>query len=162
MAQLSASDPLVCNGSALRKASRRVSQLYDAALEPCGLSGSQRSILVHIARAESPTMTELANAMVLDRSALARNIKPLERDGYITQSPDAYDGRSKRIALTESGRAKLAESHRLWRKAQNRFEEVYGAERAAALRTALGEIFSDAFAEAFNADDAPAAMRRKP
>jgi DNA-binding MarR family transcriptional regulator len=161
MPQLSASDPLVCNGSALRKANRRLTQLYDAALEPCGLSASQRSILVHIARAGSPTMTELANAMVLDRSALARNIKPLERDGYITQSPDAHDGRSKRIDMTDSGRAKLAESHRLWRKAQNRFDEIYGAERAAALRLALAEIFSDDFADAFNAADAAAATSRK-
>jgi DNA-binding MarR family transcriptional regulator len=142
-------DPLVCNGAALRKATRRLSQLYDTALAPSGLSGSQRSVLVHIERAGSPTMTELAYAMVLDRSALARNIKPLERDGYLVQKPDDEDRRSRRVALTPAGRAKLAETNRLWRKAQNRFEDVYGADRAAALRVALAEIYSDEFAEAF-------------
>ncbi|RAS35568.1 winged helix DNA-binding protein [Paraburkholderia bryophila] len=94
-------------------------------------------------------MTELAYAMVLDRSALARNIKPLERDGYLVQRPDNGDGRSRRVELTPAGRAKLTESNRLWRKAQNRFEAVYGEERAAALRVALAEIYSDEFAAAF-------------
>lgn len=143
-------DPLVCNGAALRKATRRITQLYDAALAPCGLSVSQRSILLHIARGGRPTMTELAHAMVLDRSALARNIQPLERDGYLIQTRDELDGRSRRVELTQAGRAKLAESNRLWRRAQDRFETVYGTERAAALRFSLAEIYSDEFAEAFN------------
>lgn len=142
-------DPLVCNGAALRKATRRLSQLYDAALAPCGISAAQRSILVHVERAGAPTMTELAYAMVLDRSALARNIKPLERDGYLVQRPDDEDGRSRRVELTPAGRAKLAQANRLWRKAQSRFESVYGRERAAALRLALAEIYSDEFAAAF-------------
>ena len=149
MSPSSPKDPLVCNGAALRKATRRLSQLYDMALAPCGLSTAQRSILVHIERAGSPTMTELAYAMVLDRSALARNIKPLERDGYLVQRPDDDDGRSRRVELTRAGRAKLTESARLWRKAQKRFEAVYGEERAAALRVALAEIYSDEFAAAF-------------
>ncbi|MDQ7978239.1 MarR family winged helix-turn-helix transcriptional regulator [Paraburkholderia sp. SARCC-3016] len=142
-------DPLVCNGAALRKATRRISQLYDAFLLPCGLSVSQRSILVHIERAGRPTMSELAYAMVLDRSALARNIKPLERAGYLVQVPDKVDGRSKRVELTAQGKAKLTQANRLWRKAQGRFEEVYGEKRAAALRVALAELYSDEFANAF-------------
>ncbi|MEX3894115.1 winged helix-turn-helix transcriptional regulator [Paraburkholderia sp. JPY432] len=141
--------PLVCNGSALRKASRRLSQLYDAVLAPSGLSAAQRSILLQVEREGSPTMTELAYSMVLDRSALARNVKPLERDGYLALRPDEDDGRSRRVDLTAAGRAKLAEANRLWRKAQRRFEEVYGEERAAALRVALAEIYSDEFAVAF-------------
>jgi DNA-binding MarR family transcriptional regulator len=149
MSSTNPKDPLVCNGAALRKANRRLSQLYDNVLAPCGLSAAQRSILVHIERAGSPTMTELASAMVLDRSALARNIKPLERDGYLAQRPDEDDGRSRRVDLTSEGRAKLAESNRLWRKAQRRFEEVYGEEQAAALRAALATIYSEEFALAF-------------
>jgi DNA-binding MarR family transcriptional regulator len=143
-------DPGVCNGAALRKATRRVTQLYDNVLAPCGLRVSQRSILLHIDRAGMPTMTELAHAMVLDRSALAHNLKPLERDGYVVQVRDQHDGRSRRVQLTAKGRAKLAEATRLWRLAQDRFEAAYGAERAAALRVALADIFSDEFAEAFN------------
>ena len=79
----STKDPLVCNGAALRKASRRVTLLYDSVLAPCGLTISQRSVLVHIQRAGSPTMSELAYAMVLDRSALLhlRDVQPSRMDG---------------------------------------------------------------------------------
>ncbi|GAB1833075.1 hypothetical protein MyNCGM70_59840 [Achromobacter xylosoxidans] len=143
-------DPLVCNGAALRKATRRVSQLYDTVLAPCGLKVSQHSILVHIARAGTPSMTDLARAMVLDRSALAHNLKPLQRDGYVRMARDERDGRSRRVALTDAGRDKLAESKRLWKDAQRRFEAAYGAERAAALRQSLADIFSDDFALAFS------------
>lgn len=145
-----AKDPLICNGAALRKATRRITQLYDAVLAPCGLSVSQRSVLVHIARAGEPTMSELAQAMVLDRSALAHNLKPLQRDGYVVVRRDEIDGRSRRVRLTEVGQEKLNASHHLWRSAQDRFEAVYGVERAADLRLALAEIFSDDFAKAFN------------
>jgi DNA-binding MarR family transcriptional regulator len=94
-------------------------------------------------------MSELAYAMVLDRSALAHNLKPLERDGYLVQTRDAQDGRSRRVALTTAGRAKLTEANLLWHKAQARFEKIYGRDRSEALRFALAEIFSDEFAEAF-------------
>jgi len=143
-------DPLFCNGSALRKASRRLSQLYDAVLAPCGLSSSQRSILLHVVRGNRPCMTELAQSLVLDRSALARNIQPLERDGYLVQMRDEKDGRTRRVGLTPKGRAKLDESNRLWKQAQHRFETAYGSERAAALRVALAEIYSDEFSDAFS------------
>lgn len=143
-------DPLVCNGAALRKATRRVTQLYDAALAPCGLTISQRSILVHIDRAGTPTMSDLAHALVLDRSALAHNLKPLERDGYVEQTRDPSDGRSRRMHLTDLGKVKLAQSNALWKKAQTRFETVYGRDQAKRLRQSLAIIFSDEFAAAFN------------
>jgi DNA-binding MarR family transcriptional regulator len=150
MRQPDPKDPGGCNGAALRKATRRVSQLYDAVLAPCGLRASQRSMLINIDRAVNPTMTELAHALVLDRSALAHNLKPLERDGYVVLVRDERDGRSRRVALTPPGKRKLAESNRLWQLAQNRFESAYGPERAASLRVALADIFSDEFAAAFN------------
>jgi len=50
----------LCNCTALRKATRRVSQLYDSALEPCGLRTTQRAILNQIARSGTPPIGELA------------------------------------------------------------------------------------------------------
>jgi DNA-binding MarR family transcriptional regulator len=144
-----AKDPLLCNGAALRKASRRVTQLYDTALVSCGITITQRSVLVHIERAGTPTMTELAYALVMDRSALAHTLKPLERDGYVELKRDEADGRSRRVELTTAGKAKLAESNKLWRAAQSRFEAVYGVKRTTALRITLSELFSDEFAQAF-------------
>jgi DNA-binding MarR family transcriptional regulator len=140
----------LCNGTALRKATRRVSQLYDEILAPCGLRATQRSILVHIARSGgAPAMGELAAALVLDRSALAHNLKPLERDGLVVVAVDPGDKRSRLIRLTREGEAKLVESTALWAQAQHRFESAFGAEAARALRGSLALIASAEFGQAF-------------
>jgi DNA-binding MarR family transcriptional regulator len=149
--QSPAGSPAPCNGAALRKAGRRLSQLYDEILAPSGLLLSQHSILAHIDRAKTPTMGDLARDMVLDRSALSHNLKPLERDGFVTLQIDQDDRRSRRITLTVAGRRKLAETKALWAQAQQRFESAYGAQKAAGLRKLLGEIYTDDFSAAFNA-----------
>jgi DNA-binding MarR family transcriptional regulator len=94
-------------------------------------------------------MGELASSLVLDRSALAHNLKPLERDGLVQLNVNKEDKRRRHAVLTHSGRKKLIESKELWRPAQARFEAVYGAGRAARLRKELRDIAEDAFAQAF-------------
>ncbi|HET9376277.1 MAG TPA: MarR family winged helix-turn-helix transcriptional regulator [Chthoniobacterales bacterium] len=73
-----------CSCTTLRKASRRISQLYDAALAPSGLKTTQRAILAQIRRSEATTVGNLAEALVIDAGALAHTLKPLERDGLIS------------------------------------------------------------------------------
>lgn len=137
-----------CNVTALRKATRRVSQLYDAMLAPTGLRSTQRAILVNVARQGSPTMSELAATLVLDRSALNHNLKPLERDGLIRVVVDPEDRRSRRIELSKRGEAQLRESLEAWEQAQQRFEAVFGAKESAALRASLQLIAALDFAGA--------------
>jgi DNA-binding MarR family transcriptional regulator len=134
-----------CNSTALRKATRRVSQLYDAALAPCGLRSTQRSILMHIARAGTPSLGDLAELLVLDRSALGHNLKPLERDGYVAIDVDPDDRRSRLARLTDKGVAKLRESAVLWEGAQHRFEAAFGVDEARALRDTLATVAAVAF-----------------
>ena len=143
----------LCNCTALRKATRRVSQLYDSALEPCGLRTTQRAILNHIARAGTPPLGELAEALVMDRGALTHNLKPLERDGLVEISVDPDDRRNRLVALTAAGRAKLAESEPLWKRAQQRFEAGFGATKSASLRKALEYLVSEDFVVAFGDRD---------
>jgi DNA-binding MarR family transcriptional regulator len=140
----------LCNCTALRKATRRVSQLYDSALEPCGLRATQRTILSHIARTGTPPMGELAEALVMDRGALTHNLKPLQRDGLVKISVDPQDRRNRLIALTARGRARLAESDALWAGAQRGFEASFGAAKSASLRKALAYLVSDDFVNAFH------------
>jgi DNA-binding MarR family transcriptional regulator len=126
-----------------------VSQLYDAILAPCGLRTTQRAILNHIARSGTPSVGALAADLVLDRGALAHNLKPLERDGYVRQDVDPRDRRNRLISLTAEGRAKLRESELLWARAQKKFDKVYGSTASVALREALALIASDKFIARF-------------
>ena len=136
---------LVCNAAAVRKAARRVTQLYDDALRPTGLRLTQFSLLAAVDRREEapPTLAELARAMVIDRSALGHNLRPLARDGLVALREGLKDRRERRIVLTGPGKAKLGEARALWRLAQDRFHEVFGPEEARALRAVLNGIAHD-------------------
>jgi DNA-binding MarR family transcriptional regulator len=138
-----------CSCTELRKASRRLSQLYDAALAPCGLRTTQRAILSQIRRAGIPSMGELAEALVIDRGAVAHNLKPLERDGLVKITIDSKDRRNHLVALTSAGRARLAESEVFWARAQRGFDAALGSVPSASLREALRLIVSDGFSSTF-------------
>ena len=138
-----------CNCTALRKASRRMSQLYDTALAPSGLKTTQRAILAQIGRSEPTMVGELAEALVMDSGALAHTLKPLERDGLIAVAVDRDDRRNRLITLTRRGRAKLAKTDALWAKAQRGFEAAFGRAESESLREALCFLISDGFAAAF-------------
>jgi DNA-binding MarR family transcriptional regulator len=138
-----------CNCTSLRKASRRISQLYDAALAPSGLKTTQRAILAQIGRSEPTTVGNLADALVIDSGALTHTLKPLERDGLIAVAVDPEDRRNRLITLTRRGTAKLAETDILWANAQWGFEAAFGAAESETLREALRFLISDGFAIAF-------------
>ena len=138
-----------CNCTALRKATRRISQLYDTALAPSGLKTTQRAILAQLGRSEPASVGQLAEALVMDAGALAHTLKPLERDRLIAVTVDPDDRRSRMITLTRQGRAKLAESDALWAKAQTGFEAAFGRVESEALRQALQLLVSDRFNSIF-------------
>jgi DNA-binding MarR family transcriptional regulator len=137
----------LCNCGALRKASRRVSQLYDDALAPYGIKITQRSILEHIAQAGAPSTTELADAMAMERSAMSRNLLPLEREGWIEILVNPNDRRSRQLTLTAAGEALLRETYPAWKTAQANFERTFGKTAAAELRTALRKVASNEFVD---------------
>ena len=132
-----------CTCGSLRKASRRVSQFYDTALAPLGIKSTQYSILSEVARGsvEGPvTMRELATSMVMDRSTLGHNLKPLERDDLVTLRSSTDDRRKRYVELTRKGKSTLQRARRLWRQAEGRFEKIFGKEPAAELRAVLLSI----------------------
>jgi DNA-binding MarR family transcriptional regulator len=154
MARQPKTEKSLCNCTALRKATRRVSQLYDSALEPCGLRITQRSILMQIARSASPPpLGELAEALVMDRGALTHTMKPLQRDGLVEIRIDPEDRRNRLVALTAAGRKKIEQSTALWKRAQEGFESAFGVAKSAALRQALEFVVSEDFVAAFNCDN---------
>lgn len=121
---------------ALRKASRAVTQLYDRALEPAGIRSTQFTLLVTMASVSARTLTEMANVLVMDRTTLTRNLKPLEKLNFI-QTVEARDRRSKAYALTEAGRDALARGIPLWENAQEKVHTSLGSERVNHLQREL-------------------------
>ena len=128
-----------CNASAAKKAARRLCLMYDTVLAPTGLKSTQYGILSELNSrgAALPTVRELAEELVMDRSTLGQNLRPLERDGLVTLLTDPQDRRNRLIALTKLGVAKLNEAAKYWRIAQDRFEATFGKQDAADLRSVL-------------------------
>jgi DNA-binding MarR family transcriptional regulator len=128
-----------CCGTALRKASRRVTQLYDDALEGAGLRSTQYAILTELDRRarRPPTLQELADALVMDRSSLGHTLRPLERDGLVALEVGEADRRQRLVVLTAPGRRRFLQARTLWQQAQERFIDIFGAAEAAALRATL-------------------------
>jgi DNA-binding MarR family transcriptional regulator len=132
-----------CTCGSLRKASRRISQFYDTALAPVGIKSTQYSILAEVDRGSLKcpvTMCELATAMVMDRSTLGHNLKPLERDELVVLRVASDDRRKRYVELTKKGRSILQRARTLWRRAEGRFERIFGKEAAAELRAVLLSI----------------------
>ncbi|WP_411828481.1 MarR family winged helix-turn-helix transcriptional regulator [Neorhizobium petrolearium] len=143
---------LYCSNSAVRRASRQLGQLYEDAMGDTGLKGTQFSLLSQIARSGEPTLKSLAEAMVMDLSALGHTLKPLIRDGLVELMPDDKDRRAKRVGLTETGIEKQKDLTTRWQIAQDRFDKAFGKEKSEEMRRTLAFISSPEFAEAFNSD----------
>ena len=130
----------LCHCQTLRQAARRVSALYDAAMAPLGLRVSQFSILSCLRSGGPRGIQSLAAELAMDRTTLGRNIRPLERDGLLAAVPDPDDKRARLLSLTPTGADLVARAMPVWRQAQGEYEALYGAEPAAALRTALVDV----------------------
>ncbi len=130
-----------CNCLALRQAARHISQLYDQHLAEIGLRTTQYSILSKLGRLGAMPISKLAATMVMERTALSRAIGPLERDGLVKVGAGP-DGRTRRVELTPTGRARLKAAAAHWGRAQKEFELAVGAADAADLRTALQRVIS--------------------
>jgi len=130
-----------CTCLNLRKASRVVTQLFDQALQPSGILANQFTLLAALSLAESVSITRLAQELVMDRTTLTRNLKPLERDGLICIEP-GQDQRVRVVSLTEKGQAALVKALPLWKQAQTKVIEELGQGRWQALLSNLSDTVS--------------------
>lgn len=127
----------VCNKA--RRAARAVTRLYDEALAPTGLRITQYSLLRMMLRLGPQSITAVAEGTGLDRTTLARNLRPLQAEGLVAFGPGA-DQRERRITVTAKGRRRVERATPYWEQAQARISAVLGEENQARLFTLLGEL----------------------
>lgn len=128
-----------CTCFNLRKAARRVTRFYDAALKASGLKVTQVTLLTAIRITEPVTIKRLAKIMVMDRTTLSRNVSVLNRKGLIHIEP-GDDLRTRKLSLTEQGHAALAAAFPLWQKAQQELVKQLGVERWADLLMGISDL----------------------
>ncbi len=117
-----------CACSNFRKAARSVTQLFDQVLAPAGLRSTQLVILITCELLGPSSIARLARELVMDRSTLTRNLKPLLALGLLKLSkPEA--GKHKSVELTAQGRVALLRALPFWQQAQTHLVDQFGFER---------------------------------
>lgn len=107
----------------VQRAARALGRIFDEALKPAGLSHGQYSLLVSLNR-PPPTIGETAYLLAMDRTTLTANLKPLERRGLLVQRADEKDKRTRRLHLTDQGRATLKKAVPIWRATHDRIDRL--------------------------------------
>ena len=128
---------------AVRQAARYISQLYDRHLAQVGLTITQFSLLSRLKRTGPMTMKQISDVMRMQRTTLVRTIQPLRRNGLVSSEAQGAQGRALSIAITAAGEERLKAGREHWYAAQAEFEQRFGEQRAAALRSELFAITRD-------------------
>ena len=121
-------DLAACTCANLRKATRVVTQAYDAALQAAGLKATQFTVLAALVNRRDLTLTKLADALVVDRTTLTRNLKPLVRRRLIRIEQEE-DRRVRNVSLTVKGRRVFEKARPRWEQVQARISASLGQER---------------------------------
>ncbi len=128
-----------CTCFNLRKATRRITSLYDAALKPSGLKVTQMTLLTAVRILEPVTINRLAKAIVMDRTTLSRNVSLLGKKGMIDMEP-GDDLRTRRISLTEQGHSALVAAFPLWQKVQGEIIDELGKDQWTHLLKGISDL----------------------
>ena len=116
---------LLCINFKCRKSARAVTASLDRNLAPTGITSTQFSVMVGLAYYPRHSMSALANFLVMDRTTLTKNLKPLMRDKLIALT-EGEDKRQRLLELTKRGKAVLDKAFPLWTEAQQQVSDVLG------------------------------------
>lgn len=118
-----APSPCIC--IRMRRVAHTVTDFYDQALKPAGISINQFSLLMNISRLEGCGTGDLARHVRLEKSTLVRTLQPLLKAGLIVDTSPA-GGRRRQLQLSPSGRALLEQAIPLWNTAQKALRAKLG------------------------------------
>ena len=121
----------------LQRAARAVARRFDAALRPLSLTNGQFSLLMSLNREEPPTIGSVSALLVMDRTTLTANLKPLERRGLVKVTIDDGDKRTRRLKLTPAGRALLVAAVPIWKQTHATVEKLLPRANCEELRVDL-------------------------
>lgn len=118
-----AKNPCICIN--LRRIAQRVTDYYDKALKPVGVSLNQYSLLANLGKIEGCGTGELAQRVKLEKSTLVRTLQPLLRDGLIIdKSPK--ESRRRQLFLSASGKKVVKKAFPIWSEAQEHIAATMG------------------------------------
>jgi DNA-binding MarR family transcriptional regulator len=113
--------------ASLRRTSRALTQLYEDALRPTGLRGTQFTVLQTLSLAGEVTQGQLGQILVMDSTTLTRTLNIMSRHGWIVKRR-GEDRREWRMRLSRAGETQFKVALPHWEKAQTRLRRQLGEE----------------------------------
>jgi DNA-binding MarR family transcriptional regulator len=125
--QIAESTATNCIATRVRQLSRLVTRVYDDAMRPLGITGSQFTLLTQLAQQDGVTAVEIGHTLDIEKSTLSRNLKRLLALGLIIMDPPA-GRRGRGLHLTPKGQAVIKDAYPIWLATQNRALGAMGSD----------------------------------
>lgn len=129
---------LPCMCATFRRATRVLSQRYDEALRPLGLSGNQFTILQALSLTGEIPQGKLGQILAMDSTTLTRTLRIMTRHGWISIR-SGEDRRERWLSLSKSGEVEFGRALPYWQQAQAQVRKRLGKERWETLMNLINE-----------------------
>jgi DNA-binding MarR family transcriptional regulator len=111
--------------ASLRRASRAITQLYEDALRPTGLRGTQFTVLQALSLTGEVTQGDLGRILAIDSTTLTRTLTIMGRHGWIAKRR-GEDRREWRMRLSKAGETAFRHALPHWQRAQTQLRRRLG------------------------------------
>jgi len=130
---------LECLCASFRRASRALSQHYDEAMRPLGLTPTQFTILQALSIAGTIQQGKLGEILAMDTTTLTRTLNIMARHGWV-EKLQGSDRRERRLRLTQPGIDQFNRALPVWQKVQARLRRRLGGEPLQALISLTNKV----------------------
>jgi DNA-binding MarR family transcriptional regulator len=121
-----------CIATQARQLSRVITRIYDKALRPIGVKGSQLSVLVAAGKMGIARPPVVCRVLRMDASTLSRNVDRMRARGWLEVVEDE-DARAQPFRLTAAGRRIVEKAAPAWEHAQKQAMALLGEHGVRAL-----------------------------
>ncbi|HEX3987379.1 MAG TPA: MarR family winged helix-turn-helix transcriptional regulator [Acidobacteriaceae bacterium] len=119
---------LPCMCANFRRSSRALTQMYDEAMRPLGMRGTQFTLLQALSVTGEIPQGDLGEILAMDSTTLTRTLEILGRRGWVSKR-QGKDQRERWLRLTPAGQAQFNDALPDWQKVQARLRRQLGRER---------------------------------
>lgn len=124
-----------CLAFRVRALNRVITNLYDEALGPYGITVNQATMLIMLTMVEEATPGRIGQVLIMEKSTISRNLERMKKQGWVETSTREGSGKEQLVRVTAAGREMLAAFHPGWEEAQTKAAELLNEKGVSAVHT---------------------------
>jgi DNA-binding MarR family transcriptional regulator len=119
-----------CLAGRVRRLNRVITNLYDRALHPYGVTVNQANVLVSLLVQGEASPGEIGARLQMEKSTISRTLDRMKTSGWIAVSGS---GPRQAVQITDCGRQLMLDTQEAWQSAQTAARELLGEDGVEAL-----------------------------